>query len=551
MMSDADDAPLRANSDEHPVNKEEGKMYHDWPLEDQQQSVSMGSPTWDEVFGEEEENNNHDIGHNHKETDHEIYNEKQAGEEAKKYKEIEITDDAMTEEKESCWVDERNQEMPILTHGGELDDAQMDDSMDLFGDDEDFLHMTIPGISTPGGTSRMSPGAKDMANTSKNTSTVLHTHTPTHLSGPTHTAKTPRRSNTDDIAHTKPNTPSNMETKHTTTSSKPVTDNSMADQDISAHCDSPTVQQNSKSFDSSHDYFPVNFDLGYSLEDSDEAEEEAVPAPSMLTSPNPKEADTTASPRAISNSSTPSYSFHRQKTPLQSSESKISTPQMLVYRKTETASFLASPLVSRYGALPSPITSQGARRTLVSGITGPRIQSLFPSLRQTQLENSPPHPVECVSDSDDEVVVHKRRAQSKVKPLSSPEVSKISSDVDSPLVVKRKRTAALNTSDEMEDQTVSDDDFQNVFTHRNTAHGAEREPVQQSKAKHPKCRRGRQFLDEEAKLSEEEGSDVSSDEEDGEDQNHSLEGFVVGNTHCSQGLNGTPWIYLKKLDFFL
>lgn len=43
---------------------------------------------------------------------------------------------------------------------------------------------------------------------------------------------------------------------------------------------------------------------------------------------------------------------------------------------------------------------------------------------------------------------------------------------------------------------------------------------------------------------------MSSDEEDGQDQNHSLEGFVVDNTHCSQGLNGTPWIYLKKLDFF-
>ncbi|XP_034087634.1 Fanconi anemia group M protein isoform X2 [Gymnodraco acuticeps] len=530
MLSEADDAPLRANSDEHPVNKGEGKMYHDWPLEDQQQSVSMGSPTWEEVFGEEEENNNHDIGHDHKETDHEIHNEKQAGEEAKKYKEIEMTDDAMTEEKESCWVDERNQEMPISTHGGVLVDAQMDDSMDLFGDDEDYLQMTIPEISTPGGNSRMSPGAKDMANTSEKTSNVLHTHTPTHLSGPTHTAKTPRRSNTDDKAHTTPhaklNTPSNMETKHTATSSKPVTDN-MTDQDISAHCDSLTLQQNSESCDSSHDYFPVNFDLGYSLEDSDEAEEEAVPALSILTSPLPKEAVSTASPRAVSNSSTPSYSFHRQKRPLQSSESKISTPQMLSeHRKRETASFLASPLVSRCGAVPSPITSQGARRTLASGITRPRIQSLFPSLRQTQLENSPPHPVECVSDSDDEVVVHKRRAQSKVKPLSSPEVS-----------------------DEMEDQTVSDDDFQNVFTHRNTAHGAEREPVQQSKAKHPKCRRGRQFLDEEAKLSEEEGSDVSSDEEDGEDQNHSLEGFVVDNTHCSQGLNESEMqgVYLKSV----
>jgi len=51
---------------------------------------------------------------------------------------------------------------------------------------------------------------------------------------------------------------------------------------------------------------------------------------------------------------------------------------------------------------------------------------------------------------------------------------------------------------------------------------------------------GRHFLDEEAQLSEdEEGADLSSDEEDGEDQNRSLDGFVVDNTHLSQGLNGS------------
>lgn len=32
---------------------------------------------------------------------------------------------------------------------------------------------------------------------------------------------------------------------------------------------------------------------------------------------------------------------------------------------------------------------------------------------------------------------------------------------------------------------------------------------------------------------------MSSDEEDGEEQNQSLEGFVVDHTHLSQGLNGT------------
>uniref|UniRef100_A0A3P8TS59 ERCC4 domain-containing protein n=1 Tax=Amphiprion percula TaxID=161767 RepID=A0A3P8TS59_AMPPE len=63
-------------------------------------------------------------------------------------------------------------------------------------------------------------------------------------------------------------------------------------------------------------------------------------------------------------------------------------------------------------------------------------------------------------------------------------------------------------------------------------------------------RKGRQFLDEEAQLSEdEEGADVSSDEEDGEEQNESLDGFVVDNTHASQGLNDSEMQahYLKSV----
>lgn len=55
----------------------------------------------------------------------------------------------------------------------------------------------------------------------------------------------------------------------------------------------------------------------------------------------------------------------------------------------------------------------------------------------------------------------------------------------------------------------------------------------QQKAVH---RAGRQFLDEEAELSED-GDPVSSDECD-EELDKSLEGFVVDNTQFSQGLNG-------------
>uniref|UniRef100_A0A3Q4I9B0 ERCC4 domain-containing protein n=1 Tax=Neolamprologus brichardi TaxID=32507 RepID=A0A3Q4I9B0_NEOBR len=58
------------------------------------------------------------------------------------------------------------------------------------------------------------------------------------------------------------------------------------------------------------------------------------------------------------------------------------------------------------------------------------------------------------------------------------------------------------------------------------------------------------FLDEEAQLSEvEEGVEVSSDEEDGEEQNQSLNGFVVDNTQFSQGLNDSEMhgVYLKSV----
>ncbi|XP_070776576.1 Fanconi anemia group M protein [Enoplosus armatus] len=533
MMSDADNASLGVDSNEPPGHKKNSKICHDQPCQELQ-TVSRGSaaadsPTWDEVFGEEVVNDNHNIRDDSKETDDEIYKEEQLGAEAEKYKEIKSKNDAMSEDKESCWDDARNEEMSDLRDGGVKDDgdSHMDESMDLFGDDEAFLQMTIPDISTPGITPRTSPSAGGIANSTKKLYNTSHMHTPTNPFSTKHTAESAHRVNTahtDDLTHYPHaklitqdtdihNTTETKHNTHTAAQSKPATHNSMTGKAITAHCKSPRVQQTSESFEGSHDYFSVNFDLGYSLEDSEE-EVEDVPAPCMSASPQPKK-------QAVSSSSTPYNSFHRQRVPLLSSESTLSTPQkQSERRKREMSSLLG-------GALPSPITSPVARWKLL---------------------------VECNSDSEDEVVVHKRRHQNKVNPLSSPEMSKISSDVDSPVVVNRKRTAALNTSDEMEGEAVSDDDFQNesVFTRKATAHGAERQRVQQRKAKHAVCRKGRQFLDEEAKLSEEEeegGADVSSDEEDGEDQNQSLEGFVVNNTHFSQGLNDSEMhcVYLKSV----
>uniref|UniRef100_UPI0037E7E5E7 Fanconi anemia group M protein n=1 Tax=Semicossyphus pulcher TaxID=241346 RepID=UPI0037E7E5E7 len=525
MISDADDALLRADIDDLQEGEEDSKICRDWPHQEQEQSgMGADSPGWDEVFGEEEEvNDNHDIYGGNKEISDGLNNdlkEEGADEEAETCKGIK---GVMMEEKET------NDEMPDLTDGGvrHVADPQMDESMDLFGDDEAFLQMTIPDISTPGVTPRKSPAAAAAAADTIKTS--LHKQTPTN---PCSTTRPARTKNIADTPH-----------------AKLITDTRSATE----------AKQNPESVDGSHDYFSVNFDLGYSLEESEEEEDVPVPSPS----PQPKK-------KALSNSSTPYNSFHRQIMRPQSGGSKLSTPQMLSEQnKRETSSPLALPLMPKGGELPSPITSPGARRTLMPSYASP---SLLSRAKRRRLEGqnmeraerveisarqesvcaadspSPPHPVECNSDSEDEIVAHKRRHQNKVNPLSSPEVSKICSDVDSPLVVNRKRAAALNTTDETESGAVSDEDFQNesVFIHRAAA--AERQGVQQSKDKRAARRKGRQFLDAEAELSEE-GTDVSSDEEDGDEQNRSLEGFVVNNTHFSEGLNDSEMcgVYLKSV----
>ncbi|XP_044230409.1 Fanconi anemia group M protein [Thunnus albacares] len=545
MMSDAD------NADEPSVEKEDNKIYNNWqPV--RRGSTAADSPTWDEVFDDEEENENHDG----MEVDDEMCNDvkgERAGEEAEKSEEITSKNGGKSEETEHYWEDVR-------------DDVR-DESMDLFEDDEAFLQMTIPEIPTPEDavTPRTSPSAEDIAKSTKKMSNTSDTRTLTNPCSTTDSAD--MHVTRDTITH---NTTETEHNTHTAAASKNATDKA-----ITSLCKSPTMQQN-QSFDNSHDYFSVNFDLGYSLEDSEEEEEEVevVPAPCMPTSPQPKkQADSTVSLPGVSNSSTPYNSVHR---PVRSSEPKLSTPQRLSeHRKREMSSLLISPLVSKGGALPSPITSPAARRMLISGPAGPRTPSSLSILKRrrpegctTEAETGPGvengsrqefvcvpdfslHPAECNTDSEDEVVVHKRRHQNKVNPLFSPEVSKISSDVDSPVVAKRKRAAALDISDEMEGEAVSDDDFQNesVFIRRTTAHAPERQRVQQGKTKHNICRKGRQFLDEEAELSEDEREEVSTDEEDGEEMNHSLEGFVVDNTHSSQGLDDSEMhgIYLKSV----
>lgn len=142
-------------------------------------------------------------------------------------------------------------------------------------------------------------------------------------------------------------------------------------------------------------------------------------------------------------------------------------------------------------------------------------------------------------------MVQNRKQIKKVNYFSSPEKMRNVSDVDSPLFLKRKRAVALDTSSEVERSAMSDDDFQNESVLTKNKPEPERKPTKQKTAKR---RRAHHFLDDEAELSEDE-EEVSSDEDDGEEQDQSLDGFVVDNSHFSQGLNDSEMhgVYLKSV----
>lgn len=360
--NDDDGEMLTCDADSASLRKETSQSYQDWPRLRGQQGNTSGtvaaeSPTWDELFGEEM-NTNRDDG-------------KEAG----------------GEDFQEDWDDEepsggggvRNEEIPHLTDGDVKDgvDLQMDNSMDLFGDDEAFLQMTIPDISTPGVSPKASPSAADVANSTKKLSNILHTPTLPH--NITHTAERMHRSShTGDSTLTKPvtHTPCDeLKPQEIMAETAHDTHTTAANKHVPAHT---TL----KSLDSSRDYFSVNFDLGYSLEDSEEEQEdEADPAPSTSISPLPKK-------QAVADSSTPYNGIPRARMPLLSSESKLSTPQMLSEcRRRETTSVLASPLTSKGSALPSPIASPGARWMNSPGPVGLHTPSMLSSLMRRRLDS--------------------------------------------------------------------------------------------------------------------------------------------------------------------
>ncbi|XP_041927381.1 Fanconi anemia group M protein isoform X5 [Alosa sapidissima] len=454
----------------------------------------MTSPTWDEVF--EDEN-----------------------------KESEVEDDIKL--------------VQPLEHAGSKDPLQhsiMDESVDLFGDDEVFLQVSLPDIPTPD---------KNFSN-----------HTASEL---LRVRKGPEESP--------------AETVFKASADSTRISNTMSPSDVHQQ-----PVQNSEHFDLSQDFFSVNFDLGYCLEDEDEDEEEdevEVREHLQCTPPLLAKSEHENTQKTLHKPS------HAITTPMHLCPVSVTTPGSCLKQTGEASalsvkdySFLSPSLTLKQRLAIRSKTSTPSHATLTSHERRPETtaahQCLTSAQREAQWSTSRksllpkvtlpadqsvhfPQTEHAASDSEDDIIIRKRSRQGQLNPLSSPEQSKILSDVDSPVQVIRKHVLAprnimVRMSEESDVEALSDDDFQHTSLRQPRAQPAPKHSNPGQTSKGTVRRRARQFLDDEAELSEEDGS-VSSDEEDDEEQNRMLEGFVVDNSHLSQGLDDSEMqgIYLKSV----
>uniref|UniRef100_A0A8B9NZE5 ATP-dependent RNA helicase FANCM n=1 Tax=Apteryx owenii TaxID=8824 RepID=A0A8B9NZE5_APTOW len=183
----------------------------------------------------------------------------------------------------------------------------------------------------------------------------------------------------------------------------------------------------------------------------------------------------------------------------------------------------------------------------------------FPSERTENLEDANLHvshvfPAEGTSSESEEEIVIRRKNRKKENVLKSPDVMN-GSDFESPVHAVRKRRHPLNTSD------VSSDDSMDL--HKNSRRSPESSSApcnkkQPRNVKRPKvkssftCKNAaRQFLEEEAELSQQEADGVSSDEsDDSEDElSSSLAQFLNDDAEVTQVLNDSEMkgVYLNSV----
>ncbi|XP_074960503.1 Fanconi anemia group M protein [Phalacrocorax aristotelis] len=176
------------------------------------------------------------------------------------------------------------------------------------------------------------------------------------------------------------------------------------------------------------------------------------------------------------------------------------------------------------------------------------------NLEDTNLRSSRVFPAEGASSESEEEIVFQRKNRKKKNVLESPGVLS-ESDFESPIRAIRKRRHPLNMSDVSSDDSA---DFHNNSSRTTKSSSAPCNQKQPRSTKRQKVKSSfryknaaRQFLDEEAELSQQDADGVSSDEsDDAEDKlNSSLAQFLNDDVEVTQALNDCEMkrVYLKSV----
>ncbi|XP_074725371.1 Fanconi anemia group M protein isoform X2 [Strix uralensis] len=173
------------------------------------------------------------------------------------------------------------------------------------------------------------------------------------------------------------------------------------------------------------------------------------------------------------------------------------------------------------------------------------------SLGDVDLHSSRLSPAEGTSSESEEEIVFQRKNRKKKNVLKSPDVTN-DSDFESPIPAIRKRRHPLNMSDMSSDDSMdfhkSSGRTTNSGCNKNQPRGTKRQKVKSNFSYETAAR---QFLDEEAELSQQDASGVSSDESvDTENElNSSLAQFLNDDVEVTQVLKDCEMkgVYLKSV----
>ncbi|KAM6068917.1 Fanconi anemia group M protein isoform 1-T1 [Theristicus caerulescens] len=176
------------------------------------------------------------------------------------------------------------------------------------------------------------------------------------------------------------------------------------------------------------------------------------------------------------------------------------------------------------------------------------------NLEDTNLHSSRVFPAEGTSSESEEEIVFQRKNRKKKNVLKSPDVMN-DSDFESPVRAIRKRRHPLNMSD------MSSDDSMDFHKNSSRTTNSSSAACNKKRLRSPKRQKvksnfayknaARQFLDEEAELSQQDADDVSSDERDDAENelNSSLAQFLNDDVEVTQVLNDCEMkgVYLKSV----